>query len=314
MQNQDTLSTPVWLRRFTKLTALSTLFLIFAGAMVTSTSSGLAVPDWPLSYGKVFPPMVGGIFYEHGHRMIASLVGLFVLIQAFWLQMAEPKAHVRVLGWLALAAVIIQGVLGGLTVLFLLPVPISVGHASLAQFFFCMAVAIAFLTSRFSDGLRETSGVSGLRTISKLLLVAVFAQIVIGALMRHLGAGMAIADFPLSFGKVIPAFTSTAITVNWAHRAWGILIGVAILALGPVVLRRAVGPLRGIYATLMGAVVVQILFGAFTVWTVKSPSITSVHVMFGAFVLANALVFALTAHRMERADASRAPIGQEVAA
>ncbi|MGK2855628.1 MAG: COX15/CtaA family protein [Thermoanaerobaculia bacterium] len=314
MLNHDTLSTPLWLRRFTKLTALSTLFLIFAGAMVTSTASGLAVPDWPLSYGQVFPPMVGGIFYEHGHRMIATVVGLLVLIQAFWLQMAEPKAHVRVLGWLALAAVIIQGVLGGLTVLFLLPVPISVGHASLAQLFFCMAVAIAFLTSRFSDGLRESVGFGGLRTISKLLFVAVFAQIVIGALMRHLGAGMAIADFPLSFGKVIPAFTSAAITVNFAHRAWGILVGLAILALAPAIFRRAVGPLRNIYATLVGAIVLQILFGAFTVWTVKSPVITSVHVMFGAFVLANALIFALAAHRMEREGATSASIGQEVTA
>ncbi len=314
MLNEDTLSTPVWLRRFTKLTALSSLFLIFAGAMVTSTASGLAVPDWPLSYGQVFPPMVGGIFYEHGHRMIATVVGLFVLIQALWLQMAEPKPYVRVLGWLALAAVIIQGILGGLTVLFLLPVPISVGHASLAQFFFCMAVSIAFSTSRFSETLRESAGVTGLRAISKLLLVAVFVQIVIGALMRHLGAGMAIADFPLSFGKLVPAFTTTAITVNYAHRAWGIIVGLAILALGPAVLRRAVGPLRGMYATLMGAIALQILFGAYTVWTAKSPVITSVHVMFGALVLANALVFALTAHRMERADASRSQIGQEVTA
>jgi cytochrome c oxidase assembly protein subunit 15 len=314
MLNEDTLSTPVWLRRFTKLTALSTLFLIFAGAMVTSTASGLAVPDWPLSYGKVFPPMVGGIFFEHGHRMIATVVGLFVLIQAFWLQMAEPKPLVRMLGWLALAAVVIQGVLGGLTVLFLLPVAISAGHASLAQFFFCVAVAIAFLTSRFSDGLREAPRSAGLRTISKLLVAAVFVQIVIGALMRHLGAGMAIADFPLSFGKLVPAFTSTAIAVNYAHRAWGIVVGVAILALGPMVLRRAAGPLRGIYATLMSAIVLQIVFGAYTVWTVKSPVITSIHVMFGAFVLANALVFALVAHRMERAGSAGAPIAREVTA
>ncbi|HEX2120061.1 MAG TPA: COX15/CtaA family protein, partial [Thermoanaerobaculia bacterium] len=111
--------TPKWLRRFTKLVAASTLFLIFAGAMVTSTGSGLAVPDWPLSYGMLMPPMVGGIFYEHGHRMIASAVGFLTIIQAVWLQRREPKRFVRLLGWLSLAAVIVQGILGGLTVIFL---------------------------------------------------------------------------------------------------------------------------------------------------------------------------------------------------
>ena len=83
--------TPVWLRRYTKLVTASTLFLIFAGAMATSTGSGLAVPDWPLSYGVVMPPMIGGIFYEHGHRMIAATVGLLTVIQAIWLQLREPN-------------------------------------------------------------------------------------------------------------------------------------------------------------------------------------------------------------------------------
>ena len=110
-----------WLRRFTKLVAASTLFLIFAGAMVTSTGSGLAVPDWPLSYGMLMPPMIGGIFYEHGHRMIAATVGFLTLLQAIFLQLREPKRRARILGWCSVGAVIAQGVLGGLTVIFLLP-------------------------------------------------------------------------------------------------------------------------------------------------------------------------------------------------
>ena len=110
-------STPDWLRRFAKLVAFSTLFLIFAGAMVTSTGSGLAVPDWPLSYGMVMPPMVGGIFYEHGHRMIAATVGFLTVLQAIWLQLREPKRRVRILGWCSVGAVIAQGLLGGLTVI-----------------------------------------------------------------------------------------------------------------------------------------------------------------------------------------------------
>src|SRR6266568_8472160 len=139
--------TPAALRRFAKLVAGSTLFLVFAGAMVTSTGSGLAVPDWPLSYGMVFPPMIGGIFYEHGHRMIAATVGLLTVIQAVWLQLREPKRFVRTIGWFSVGAVIAQGLLGGLTVLFLLPTAISVAHAGLAEIFLCLNMSIAFFTS-----------------------------------------------------------------------------------------------------------------------------------------------------------------------
>src|SRR5437762_11948343 len=110
---RDSDAIPKWLRRFTKFVAASTLFLIFAGAMVTSTGSGLAVPDWPLSYGMVMPPMVGGIFYEHGHRMIAATVGLLTVIQAIWLQLREPTRVARILGWCSVGAVIAPGVLGG---------------------------------------------------------------------------------------------------------------------------------------------------------------------------------------------------------
>ena len=141
--------TPAWLRRFTKLVAALTLFLIFAGAMVTSTGSGLSVPDWPTTYGWnmfTFPlsKWVGGIFYEHGHRLLASTVGFLCIVQALWLQFREPKKFVRRLGWLSLTAVVVQGVLGGLTVIFLLPKVISVSHAALAEIFFCLNVAIAF--------------------------------------------------------------------------------------------------------------------------------------------------------------------------
>jgi cytochrome c oxidase assembly protein subunit 15 len=133
----------LWLHRYIKLVALSTLLLIAAGGMVTSTDSGLAVPDWPNTYGQfmfAFPleRMVGGIFYEHGHRMIASTVGFLTIILAVWVWIVEPRRWLRWMGAIALAAVIIQGILGGITVLYLLPAPVSVGHAGLAQIFFCM--------------------------------------------------------------------------------------------------------------------------------------------------------------------------------
>src|SRR5438270_1069408 len=192
--------TPVWLRRYTKLVAAATLFLIFAGAMVTSTGSGLAVPDWPLSYGMVMPPMIGGSFYEHGHRMIAATVGLLTVIQAIWLQLREPKRFARILGWCSVGAVIAQGVLGGVTVLLLLPHSVSIAHAGLAEIFFCLNVSIAFFTSTMFRSLRMREKGDAPIGLTSLLVVVTYVQILIGALMRHLGAGLAIPDFPTSFG------------------------------------------------------------------------------------------------------------------
>src|SRR6202171_2618803 len=129
------------LRRFSMLTAAWAAFVIFAGAQVTSTGSGLAVPDWPLSYGMFFPPMVGGIFYEHGHRLVAGTFGVLTLIQAIWLQFRATSAFLRKLGWALLGTTIVQGLLGGLTVKLLLPKPVSVSHGLVAEIAFCIAVS-----------------------------------------------------------------------------------------------------------------------------------------------------------------------------
>ena len=123
--------------RFAVFTAACTFLLLIAGALVTSNDAGLSVPDWPLSYGSLLPPMVGGIFYEHGHRMIATFVGMLSIVLAVWLWRVESRAWVRWLGVAALGAVVAQGILGGITVLFFLPPAISSAHATLAQLFFC---------------------------------------------------------------------------------------------------------------------------------------------------------------------------------
>src|SRR3989338_4154315 len=138
----------LWLARYTKLLVGVTFFLIIVGGVVTSTKSGLSVPDWPLSYGKLMPKMVGGVRYEHTHRMIASLVGIMTLALSLWLGFKESRTWVRWAGIIAFGAVVLQGVLGGLTVIYLLPAPISIFHACFAQTFFALIVSLAFFTSK----------------------------------------------------------------------------------------------------------------------------------------------------------------------
>jgi cytochrome c oxidase assembly protein subunit 15 len=293
--------TPRWLRRFTKLVACSTLFLIFAGAMVTSTGSGLSVPDWPTTYGQnmfMFPfsKWVGGIFFEHSHRLIASTVGLLVVIQAIWLQRREPKKFVRRLGWLSLGAVLAQGLLGGLTVIFLLPKAISISHAGLAEIFFCLNVSIAFFTSSFYQDLRKLEKGDAPVAMAWGLTALVYAQILAGALMRHLGAGLAIPDFPRSFGRWIPRFDSISIVSAFVHRAGGFLVALMVIAMAIRLLRFDRNhPLRFLSALLLIVVAAQVMLGAYTIWSGKQPYITSLHVMTGASTLAISLLLTLTA-------------------
>jgi len=310
---------PVWLRRFTKLVAASTLFLIFAGAMVTSTSSGLAVPDWPTTYGEnmfTFPysKWVGGIFYEHGHRLIASTVGFLTIIQALWLQRREPQKFVRTLGWISLAAVIVQGILGGLTVRLLLPKAISISHAALAQVFFCVNVAIAFFTSRWYHSLRAHEKGDAPVELAWTLTAVVYLQILAGAVLRHLGAGLAIPDFPLSFGQLVPAFVSREIVAAYVHRAGGFVVAAFVVAMAIRLLRfEREHPLRGIAHVLLAVVAMQIMLGGYVIWSGKQPHITSLHVVTGAFTLALSLILTLSARTLAWRTSPRATL-VEVAA
>src|SRR6266496_5385381 len=209
----------IWHHRYVKLVTVFTVVLIAAGGMVTSTDSGLSVPDWPTSYGWnmfTFPPSkwVGGIFYEHGHRLIASTVGFLTIILAAWIWLADSRRWLRWFGVGALMSVVAQGILGGLTVLFFLPAPISTAHAGLAEIFFCMTVAIALFTSpRWIDGGQLVDDAE-LRTFATTTTVLIYCQILVGATMRHTGAGLAIPDFPLMFGGMLPDHWDPKIAVH----------------------------------------------------------------------------------------------------
>lgn len=176
------------LHRFAVAVAAATLFLVVAGALVTSNDAGLSVPDWPLSYGRLMPEMTGGIFYEHGHRLVATTVGFLTIILAVWLWRADPRGWMRKLGWTALAAVCVQGALGGMTVIFLLPKPVSITHACLAQLFFSTVCAIALFTSeswRRGGAMADDRGSPSLRALAIAAPASVFVQLALGAAARH---------------------------------------------------------------------------------------------------------------------------------
>src|SRR6476619_1860813 len=217
------------LHRYAVLTAAATLLLIVAGGLVTSTESGLSVLDWPLSYGRLMPPMVGGVFYEHGHRMVATTVGISTVILAAWLARREPRRWVRRLGYLAVATVVAQGVLGGLTVIFLLPTAVSVAHACLAQTFLCLTVTIAVVTSpRWRDAERSRPG--AVTRIGTATVALLFLQLMVGAVMRHTKAGLAIPDFPLALGRVVPPIASFPVAIHFAHRVLALAVAGFVIA------------------------------------------------------------------------------------
>lgn len=181
------------LHRFAVVLAGWTLLLIIAGALVTSNDAGLSVPDWPTSFGSLYkiPKLVGGVRFEHTHRMIAQVAGLLTIVLAAWTWRSEKRRWMRILGWGALGTVIAQGVLGGLTVLFFLPPAISSAHAALAQTFFCLSVSIALFTGQ--KWVEEEPRVEfdqrrpSLFTLTLLSIFVLYVQLILGAMFRHHG-------------------------------------------------------------------------------------------------------------------------------
>ena len=186
----------------------------------------MSVPDWPTTYGYnmfLFPvdKWVGGIFYEHSHRLLASLVGLLTTILAVWLWLKDPRKWMHWLGIAAFLLVIAQGILGGLRVRWQLDW-LGVPHGAVAQTFLVLTAAIALFTSRWwwnSETEKQTSVPRGLRRHVLCVTLLIFVQLLIGATMRHQHAGLAITDFPLAYGKIWPATTPEAIAQLQRPRA-----------------------------------------------------------------------------------------------
>ncbi len=311
-----------YLHRFIIFTTCCTFLLVVAGGMVTSTDSGLSVPDWPTTYGHfmfAFPldQMVGGIFYEHSHRMIASWVGFLTVIMAIWLWKKEERRWVRNLGFAALGTVIAQGILGGLTVLFLLPPSVSVSHATLAQTFFSIMVALSLITSTWWRSPQANSGPNektfSLPTIALATSILVYLQLIIGAVMRHTHSGLAVPDFPLAYGQVFPSLTPESldsynqlllrmnlrlaaddpitapqIVIHMIHRLIALVVSGGIIWTSTRLLayRRKSRRLFFIGIALLVLLATQITLGALTVLTAKNVLIATAHVANGAALLA----------------------------
>ncbi len=176
-----------WLHLYSKSVSWATFILIVAGGLVTSTDSGLSVPDWPLSYGQFFPPMIGGIRFEHTHRVIAGIVGILTLILAIFFLKKEERNWVRWIAWSAFGLVVAQAILGGLTVIYLLPTAISVLHACIAQTFFCLIASLALFTSKeWREGPDIIS--ENAASLKRLLILTssfIYLQLIAGAIVRH---------------------------------------------------------------------------------------------------------------------------------
>jgi len=332
------------------LTAVFTFGLLGAGGLVTSHNAGMSVPDWPNSYGYnmfLFPPSkwIGGILYEHTHRLIASGVGLMTTILAVWLWLKDSRKWMHWVGVAAFLLVVVQGVLGGLRVV-LADAQLGIFHAILGQLFFVLMCAMALFTSRWWRELErrysarreencadQPAGPETGVTMRKLVLfttILIFVQLIIGATMRQQHAGLAIPDFPLAYGKIWPDTSAAAVQSYNEHRmsvlaenpitafqiilqmvhrlvALGILVSVAVCTWQA---RRQLGkkdPLAKLALFWAGLIVFQIFLGAATIWSDKAADVATAHVLGGALSLATGALWYVIAFRRSAGLPEMAP-------
>ena len=306
---------------YAKGVVAATFVLIFVGGLVTTNNAGMAVPDWPLSFGSLNPEGWWGnipVRLEHGHRLFASGVGLLVTILFFWVWFGGKHSRaLRVLTLVAFVGVIAQGVLGGLRVTIetggnpQLALRLRILHACVAQAELCLLVAIATLVSRgWVTGAWKKVGAkfSAIRNLAWLTVAAIYGQLIVGAAMRHKGAGLAIPTFPEANpdGGYLPAVHNIFTDLNFTHTRVGAgLVTLLVLTLALLVLRRARGEVRLTSPAigLLGLVLVQVSLGVYVIWYVKPITLTTIHVLNGAAVLALSLLLALRAGRFAKSEA-----------
>ena len=273
-------------------TACCTFLLLIAGALVTSNDAGLSVPDWPTSFGSFrMPPMVGGVKFEHGHRMVAGFVVILSLILTIWTFFADRRTWMRKLLVAAMASVLAQAVLGGLTVLFFLPPWISTAHATLAQTFFCLLVAAALFSGRgwMESAPRQIADTRRprLSTLTLITAGAVYLQLILGAAFRH----SAIRLLPHLIGAAVVSavvlWTMTRVLTDYGRVA--ALRRPAVLLLAVLLAQLGLG---------FGSFLTKVDWGKDAPQPMLSMVVVTVaHVAVGALLLATSVVLAIQARR-----------------
>jgi heme a synthase len=325
-----------WLNRFAWLTCAATLLLICSGGMVTSKNVGLAVPDWPTTFGYnmfLFPvsKWLGGILFEHTHRLMGSLVGFLTIILAVWLWFTEDRRRVRNLGVIALAGVILQGILGGLRVT-MMKDEIGIFHACVAQAFLGLLVVIALVTTNFWSTLAnqtlDLKKFAPLKGLATGITIAIYVQLGLGATMRHQHRDLAILDFPTANGAWIPDTSAAALAkinpwrdargfsdvtafqiwLQMAHRFLALIIAIAVIVFCLRVWRdaRHFAARRRLSIVWVALVICQIALGTWTIWSNKAADIATAHVALGAVMLSFGVGISAICWRISRRDVGRA--------
>jgi heme a synthase len=320
--------------------------------MVTSKNVGLAVPDWPTTFGYnmfLFPisKWVGGILFEHTHRLMGSLVGLLTIILAAWLWLSDDRRWVRNLGVIAVVGVILQGILGGLRVT-MMKDQIGIFHACVAQAFLGLLVLIALVTTNFwrpvgypqEDGnltalSRQVSRPRlSIKTLAVAITVATYVQLALGATMRHQHCDLAILDFPTANGAWIPDASTAALAkiniwrdaralsdvtafqiwLQMAHRFLALIIAIAIMAFCARVWTetRGLGALKRLSLLWVALLLGQIALGAWVIWSNKAADIATAHVALGAVMLSfgvsiSAICWRISQRKVDRPRLPSAP-------
>ena len=266
--------------------------MIIAGALVTSNDAGLSVPDWPTSFGSfAMPRMVGGVLYEHGHRMIAFTTGVLTVVLAVWTWIVDRRSWLKKLAIAGLGTIVLQGILGGITVLRFLPPAVSTAHTVVGQTFFCIAVAIALFTGRRWTGPEPYTAVDTrhprLVTLTSLCIAVLYLQLILGGMFRHKGMGW--QPHVINAGLVAVILTWTAVRVLSYYSEIRALRRTAIILLSLLMVQLCLGFLSFLTKVVWGPDAAQPL----------PPMVISTvsHVAVGALMLATAVVLAIQAWR-----------------
>jgi cytochrome c oxidase assembly protein subunit 15 len=310
---------------FAIATAIATFLLLGAGGLVTSHEAGMSVPDWPNSYGYnvfAFPisKWTGGIFYEHTHRLWASVVGLMTTILATWLWRKDSRKWMKWLGIVAFLFVVAQGVLGGLRVTMKMD-SLGIFHGVVAQTFFVLMCTIAFFTSGAWQKIFENK-ISivprGLRNHFLFVTILIFLQLILGATMRHQHAGLAISDFPLAHGKIWPdtnpdaiarynaermeatnvnPITAFQVVLQMFHRIVALVIFAGVAAAVGLSVKRLgkKDSLTKLAFFWLALIILQIALGIATIWTNKAADVATAHVLVGALSLVTGALWCIIA-------------------